>query len=60
MRYIDILFPGGREPANATDWIILIITALFALFMCTFLLLLVLTAVVGVIAVFEQIMNASL
>lgn len=60
MRYIDLLFPGGREPASATDWVILIVTGLFALFMCTFLLLLALTAVVGVIAIFEQVMNVSL
>ena len=60
MRYIDLLFPGGREPASPSDWLVLIITSLFALFMCIFLLLLALTAVAGVIAVFEQIVNANL
>lgn len=57
MGYLDLLFPGGRNPTCISDWIVLIVSAFFAAFMCVFLLLLGLTALAGTAALLEQIMT---
>jgi len=57
MRLVDIFFPGGHEVRSASDWAILAATAIFAVFLCTFMLLFALSLMAGAVAVIEQIVG---
>jgi hypothetical protein len=48
---------GGHDPRGTDDWFILAITAAFAIFMCSFILLFGLSLFVGLIAVLQQIVG---
>jgi len=57
MTLVDIFFPGGHEPRSTSDWIILAATGVFAIFLCSFMLLFALSLSVGLIAVLQQIVG---
>lgn len=57
MTLVDIFFPGGHEPRNTSDWIILVATGAFAIFLCSFMLLFALSLFVGLIAILQQIVG---
>ena len=56
MRLVDLLYPGGQAPQSTSDWIVLILTAAFAVFAISFMTLLALVLLFGIVAVFERLM----
>jgi succinate dehydrogenase hydrophobic anchor subunit len=57
MTLVDIFFPGGHEPRSTSDWVILVVTGVFAVFLCSFMLLFALSLLVGVIALLQQVVG---
>lgn len=54
MALTDLFFTGGDPPHSAAQWVVLCVTALFTIFITTFIALLGLSLLFAIVSLFEQ------